>query len=120
MKKLFNIFMVLLAFALATTAFVSCKNDSDDDDASVVAEFARTTGTADSPKEESFTFYDNNTVKFTDDEGDVYGTWTGSLSSAGTMTLSDGTDSMTVSFSVSGNTLSVDWGDEESTTYTKK
>ncbi len=124
MKKLFNIFMVLLAFALATTAFVSCSSDSDDDDSSssanVVAEFARTTGTAASPKEESFTFYDNNTVKMTDDEGDVYGTWTGSLSSAGTMTLSDGTDSMTVSFSVSGNTLSVDWGSEEPATYTKK
>ncbi len=39
MKKLFNIFMVLLAFALATTAFVSCSSDSDDDDASVVAEY---------------------------------------------------------------------------------
>lgn len=120
MKKLFNIFMVLLAFALATTAFVSCKNDSDDDDSSssanVVAEFARTTGTADSPKEESVTFYDNNTVKLTDDTGDVYGTWTGSLSSAGTMTL----ESMTFSFSVSGNTLSVDLGGEEPVTYTKK
>lgn len=34
MKKLFNIFMVLLAFALATTAFVSCSSDSDDDDSS--------------------------------------------------------------------------------------
>ena len=120
MKKLFNIFMVLLAFALATTAFVSCKNDSDDDDASVVAEYTLSDTESGEAYTETITFYDDNTAKLYISEGSesetINGNWTGSLSTGGTVTF----ESHTGTFVVSGNTIIVSFGEEDTATYTKK
>ena len=111
MKKLFNIFMVLLAFALATTAFVSCKNDSDDDDSSssanVVASFY------DAEEGVTYDFYDDHTVKAAGESA----TWSGDISTAGTIYA----DGETLNFVVSGNTMTIYVGGEEVwTTLTKK
>lgn len=107
MKKLFNIFMVLLAFALATTAFVSCSSDSDDDDASVVASFY------DAEEGVTYDFYDDHTVKAAGESA----TWSGDISTAGTIYA----DGETLNFVVSGNTMTIYVGGEEVwATLTKK
>ena len=80
MKKMFNVFAILLAVCLAA-AFVSCKNDDDDDDASVVAVWKSDSTTA--------TFYDDNTVSVAISEGTFSGTYSGdATATSGTVTVS--------------------------------
>lgn len=111
MKKMFNVFAILLAVCLAA-AFVSCKNDDDDDDPSVVAVYKY----SDDVFTETYTFYDDNTVTnvYVDEEGTqtISGTWTGSLSGTGTISIYGETET----FSVSGNTMTIGNGNE----YTKQ
>lgn len=116
MKKFFGVFMALLALALTTAAFVSCKNDSDDDKIpSTVAEFYC------SQSETSLLFLDNNTVKrwYSKSSGSpMTYTWSGDISSSGSIMALNG--DAVASFTVSGSTMTVVYSAEASEIYTKK
>ena len=63
MKKIFNLFAILLAISLATVSFVSCSSDSDDDDddsSSAVAVFKAT----DDEGTQTYSFYADNTYVY--------------------------------------------------------
>lgn len=96
MKKIFNIFMVLLAFALATTAFVSCSSDVDDDDDGAAAEppalavYTRNYTADDGVSgTETIKFYEDKTVKLvnTGRNLNLSGTWGGDITRSGTVML---------------------------------
>ena len=112
MKRFLSIFMVLLAMALAMTAFISCKNDSDDDDEpSVLATYE---GTFDGKSIEAV-FYDDYTFKGTIERIlTSTGTWTGDLSTGGTFTIEEYKN---VAFTVSGDTITTT---DPAGTFTKK
>lgn len=96
MKKFFNIFMVLLAFAFATTAFVSCSNDVDDDDDGTPAEpptlavYTRNFTAKDGVSgTETIKFYEDKTVNLvnTGRNLNLSGTWGGDITRSGTVML---------------------------------
>ena len=116
MKRFFNVCAILLAICLAAS-FVSCKNDDDDDDDSSVVT-ADSSGAAGDPSvvavytyseeigTETYTFYDKTVTRvYVSNYGTttVSGTWTGSLSGTGTITINGNT----VNFSVSGDILTI-------------
>ena len=106
MKKFFSIFTLLFVMAFAMTAFVSCKNDSDDDEASVVAVWKTSDTTA--------TFYDDGTVSGTLSEGKFSGTYTGDATKDGTVVLTVANQTLTLT--ISGNTAT----DSDGDTWTKQ
>ena len=112
MKRFLSIFMVLLAMALAMTAFISCKNDSDDDDgASVLATYEGTFA----GKSIEAVFYDDYTFKGTIERIHTStGTWTGDLSTGGTFTIEEYKN---IVFTVSGDTITTT---DPAGTFTKK
>ena len=77
MRKIFSSktrwFVALLLAATLFFGFSSCSSDSDDDDneASVIAVWK------DTDDESIFTFYDNNTLTISGNEGAVSGSWSG-------------------------------------------
>ena len=125
MKKVFGIFMVLLALA-----FVSCSNaaGSDGDDgaeenseSSFPVVFSRTVDNEDTPYTEVYTFYEDGTGK----NEEIYAegsslyplTWTGSLSASGSGTViikysETKIEDPSFSISADGRTMTVDWHNE--------
>ena len=132
-NKFFNVFAILLAICLAAS-FVSCKNNDDDDDDSsgVTADSSDSSGVAgdsstvytysdsDGNVIQTLTFYDDKTVtNVIVHEGQTHsssGTWTGSLSGTGTITM----NGETITFSVSGNTMTINNGNGGSNELTKQ
>jgi len=125
MKKVFGIFMILLALA-----FVSCSNaaGSDGDDgagdnseSSFPVVFSRTVDNEDTSYTEVYTFYEDGTGKNEEIAAECSSlyplTWTGSLSASGSGTViikysETKIEAPSFSISADGRTMTVDWHNE--------